>query len=594
MTKQVENRVRWPDLEQRTGEWGGVRAVIMRLWIKRAGDSSESLAVVGVNFSGLICIGDKISRSCVSNLKSNSVVFKIHHHFFVSNDCLHNRIEQFRFIEVPFMTVDSCKSSYDRVSLSKLAATLRALKQSEASNSRVKKEIALRGLEPGSVSLAPQTASLRQQIFSVQPKLPATKMTEISLSTKIEDIKFRIDLLKNERDRLRNALALKKELREQSVTDGDECNSRLMENYHTLSKDREKLETWLQTFQETRDFNRKTSESLRLRRNQLISQLSEIFPIFDTNSHLPTICHVALPGSEIMRERDDTDLAVGLGWATHLTVMVSCLLGVPLRYPTTSAGSRSSIEDQVLDKIPDKEREFPLYAKGVERVRFEYGVYLLNKNIAQLRWYCGIHTSDLRPTLSNLHELLGSCKNTVIGESHHSNSSSSSPARFQLPVAPPVLAGVAKPGIPLLTVNSPVRRISSTEKEEISSESDEAICVKESSKTEVDNNPDTLHGLGKKAETFCDKDHIDKAPVVGVPDHDENNRPVIPNPTNSVSEISIGTANGVSEEEFPIEGSSEAVEEAEAADIFWDSLSGRTQALAAPNSFKTHLGRSYK
>ena len=37
-----------------------------------------------------------------------------------------------------------------------------------------------------------------------------------------------------------------------------------------------------------------------------------------------------------------------------------------------------------------------------------------------------------------------------------------------------------------------------------------------------------------------------------------------------------------------------AVEEAEAADIFWDSLSGRTQALAAPNSFKTHLGRSYK
>ena len=41
-----------------------------------------------------------------------------------------------------------------------------------------------------------------------------------------------------------------------------------------------------------------------------------------------------------------------------------------------------------------------------DKVHFEYGVFLLNKNIAQLRWYCGLSTKDLRPTLHNLHTLM--------------------------------------------------------------------------------------------------------------------------------------------------------------------------------------------
>ena len=58
-----------------------------------------------------------------------------------------------------------------------------------------------------------------------------------------------------------------------------------------------------------------------------------------------------------------------------------------LRYPTASAGSRSTVEDLILDRfyqilcltflictsmvprIPDKDREFPLFPKGNERVR---------------------------------------------------------------------------------------------------------------------------------------------------------------------------------------------------------------------------------
>ena len=61
-----------------------------------------------------------------------------------------------------------------------------------------------------------------------------------------------------------------------------------------------------------------------------------------------------------------------------------------------------------------------------------------------------------------------------------------------------------------------------------------------------------------------------------------------------VVNYSMDNANGVMEEHMDTEAV-EVVEEAvEAADMFWDSVASRTQALATPNSFKTHLGRPYK
>ena len=40
------------------------------------------------------------------------------------------------------------------------------------------------------------------------------------------------------------------------------------------------------------------------------------------------------------------------------------------------------------------------------RSRFEYGIYLLNKNLSQLRWQCSLVTADLRPILRNVAELM--------------------------------------------------------------------------------------------------------------------------------------------------------------------------------------------
>lgn len=145
-----------------------------------------------------------------------------------------------------------------------------------------------------------------------------------------------------------------------------------------------------------------------------------------------TICGVHLPNSEDFAGSDEVVISVALGFVAHLVQMISIFLQVPLRYPIIHVGSRSKIVDHVAEKIPDKDREwvtlsrhypctnihvlsptvlvalcrFPLFSRGKDKLQFNYGVYLLNKNIAQLRWYFNLPTQDLRATLPNLNALL--------------------------------------------------------------------------------------------------------------------------------------------------------------------------------------------
>jgi hypothetical protein len=49
---------------------------------------------------------------------------------------------------------------------------------------------------------------------------------------------------------------------------------------------------------------------------------------------------------------------------------------------------------------------YPLYSKGVVRYRFEYGVFLLNKNIEMMSNALGLRPIDIRQTLPNLKYLL--------------------------------------------------------------------------------------------------------------------------------------------------------------------------------------------
>ncbi|KAJ3214972.1 hypothetical protein HDU67_000989 [Dinochytrium kinnereticum] len=89
---------------------------------------------------------------------------------------------------------------------------------------------------------------------------------------------------------------------------------------------------------------------------------------------------------------------------------------VPLRYPINPMSSRSMILDRVSRQFPGS-REFPLFLKGVDKMRFEYGVFLLNKDIEQLMNHVGINLTNLRNTLPNLKALI-----EAVGEDSESQS----------------------------------------------------------------------------------------------------------------------------------------------------------------------------
>ncbi|KAI0307499.1 hypothetical protein B0F90DRAFT_16930 [Multifurca ochricompacta] len=70
-------------------------------------------------------------------------------------------------------------------------------------------------------------------------------------------------------------------------------------------------------------------------------------------------------------------------------------------------------------------RMFPLFSKGVDTYRFEYGVFLLNKNIEMLMSDRDLRALDMRHTLPNLKNLLLTLSD---GEVHPSSPMKYSPS----------------------------------------------------------------------------------------------------------------------------------------------------------------------
>jgi len=83
---------------------------------------------------------------------------------------------------------------------------------------------------------------------------------------------------------------------------------------------------------------------------------------------------------------------------------LAAYLGKGLVYPVTCVGSRSLIRDGISAMVGP--RMFPLFSKGVDTYRFEYGVFLLNKDIEMLMADRDLRALDMRHTLPNLKNLL--------------------------------------------------------------------------------------------------------------------------------------------------------------------------------------------
>ncbi|KAI1496858.1 UV radiation resistance protein and autophagy-related subunit 14-domain-containing protein [Biscogniauxia marginata] len=159
-----------------------------------------------------------------------------------------------------------------------------------------------------------------------------------------------------------------------------------------------------------------TRESIHGQRRRICEDLAHIFPIAPTSSGAPlafSICGIPLPNTDYdptSSSSNEESLSAGLGYVAQLTNALQFYLSVPLPYPVSPFGSRSSIRDDI-SMLPDAQREFPLFLRGgaTAEYRFDYGWFLLNKDIEALCVAAGLKVVDIRHTLPNLKYLLYVC-----------------------------------------------------------------------------------------------------------------------------------------------------------------------------------------
>lgn len=231
-----------------------------------------------------------------------------------------------------------------------------------------------------------------------------------------------------ERKRNGSALIVEKyasdKIRLESDTQATECTckqkrQRLNDRSLRLSRAREVLherEASLHRSRKNHKLDLDVYQSIRLsasqRRAGLIGELSGIFPVdlVDAANVLFSICGIPLPNGDFEAQQallrstgldlDDDHISSALGYVAQAVQLLAAYLTVPLYYPLRCVGSRSLVQDPISQMKGPK--IFPLYSRGVDRYRFEYAVFLLNKDIEQIMLEYNIGVMELTQTLPNL------------------------------------------------------------------------------------------------------------------------------------------------------------------------------------------------
>ncbi|KAI8943337.1 hypothetical protein NX059_001354 [Plenodomus lindquistii] len=174
-----------------------------------------------------------------------------------------------------------------------------------------------------------------------------------------------------------------------------------------------------ETHSETATLHAHQLEAITAQRRRICEDIQRIFPIEPSPSGKTlsfTIRGLPLPNSTFDDADQDTT-AAALNYVAQIVTLLSPYLSVILPYPITLNGSTSTIHDPLAIGTQTAKssasasanaqlRVFPLYMRGVIRYRFDYAVFLLNKDIEILSNALGLRPLDIRHTLPNLKYLL--------------------------------------------------------------------------------------------------------------------------------------------------------------------------------------------
>lgn len=156
-------------------------------------------------------------------------------------------------------------------------------------------------------------------------------------------------------------------------------------------------------------------QAIQQHRVRLLRDLEYIYPIQleDARKLLYSIAGLNLPNGVASTDSTSTalphkthleDTAAALAYVAQIVALSSVYLHTHIPYPLRPIGSRAVALDGI--SVMNGHRAFALYGKGVEPYRYEYGVFLLNKDIEQLMNAHGVPVLDIRNTLPNVKNLL--------------------------------------------------------------------------------------------------------------------------------------------------------------------------------------------
>lgn len=209
--------------------------------------------------------------------------------------------------------------------------------------------------ESAGLSVIKQTAQATERLSAVQKALAAEKK--------------RLELSRKHRDNVKRSL----ETRKKAMAQGREAQ-KTGEKY--LAEATVKLERCRKDLEETK-------RGLEGQKRRIIEDLQHIYPVepVPDQSLGFTIRGLYLPNQSHEDHNDET-ISAALGYTAHLVYLLGFYLGMYLRYPVQPVSSNSFIRDPI--SVIAGARTFPLWMKGSIYFRFEYAIFLLNKNIEQV------------------------------------------------------------------------------------------------------------------------------------------------------------------------------------------------------------------
>jgi len=449
--ERLQDRLRWTDVElDKTKVHPGIQCLVARVWFcpttpaasdgplvagtihqsQKQAEGDPSLEVTwGVHLSGLECLGPHPPAH--GRLPADAIVFIMSGYYFTARSAESRRgLTKHLFIKAPLAggggkgervpLLALATKSYDTGLVLRLHRMQRALHQIDTSNSRLKAELRNRGVideeEVGRRVAADDPAPPRvlreKDFFNKRPvKSCRSRVTETHLQLQLESLQVRLDLLRREAADKR-ALVEGRRADAASVSDSNAQRAEgLRERRRVVCTDRRAYEGWSREFATTSKQSHVRMAALKDIRLNLVRGLSELYPVSTAAAAgvAATIRWVSVPDAgKALRDhaaKNEADASVAVTWLAHLVHLVGAQLGLPLRYPLRLQGSTS----MVVDLSKDPPDEYPLFIKGSNNEqsdRFEMGVFLLSKDIAQLRWHFGRHTKDLKPMLKNVSELM--------------------------------------------------------------------------------------------------------------------------------------------------------------------------------------------